>query len=111
MERERSILATNPQSPIQNPKLCDYGGVLQRWFVVESQERKKADLKQLDKTIAKVTTHWQSQLRQLCCQEFACVADALAAIKRFEQDLPWHQLTEISVKQKLHYDRILDFRF
>lgn len=84
---------------------CDYGGVLQRWFVVESQERKKADLKQLDKTIAKVTTHWQSQLRQLCCQEFACVADALAAIKRFEQDLPWHQLTEISVKQKLHYDR------
>jgi hypothetical protein len=71
----------------------------------------QSDLKQLDKTIARATTHWQSQLRQLCSQEFACEADALAALKRFEQDLPWHQLIEISVKQKLHYDRILDFRF
>jgi transposase len=84
---------------------CDYGGVQQRWFVVESQERKKADLKKLDKTLVKATTHWQSQLRQLCTQQFACEADALAALEQFEQDLPWHQLEKMSVKQTLHYDQ------
>jgi transposase len=84
---------------------CDYGGVRQRWFVVESQERKQADLKQLDKTLAKATTHWQSQLRQLCNQEFACEADALTALKKFESDLPWHQLESMSVKQTLHYEK------
>lgn len=84
---------------------CDYGGVQQRWFVVESQERKKADLKKLDKTLTHATAHWQSQLRQLCTQEFACEADALAALKKFEQNLPWHQLEGTGVKQKLHYEK------
>jgi transposase len=83
----------------------DYGGVQQRWFVVESQDRKTSDLKKLEKTIAKATTHWTSQLNQLCAQEFACEADALAAIEHFEQDLPWHQLEGMSVKQKLHYEK------
>jgi transposase len=84
---------------------CNYGGVQQRWFVVESQERKTSDLKKLDKTIAKATTHWTAQLNQLCAQEFACEADALAAIEHFEQDLPWHQLEKMGVKQKLHYEK------
>ncbi|NJR63161.1 MAG: IS1634 family transposase [Cyanobacteria bacterium CRU_2_1] len=83
----------------------DYGGVQQRWFVVESQERQKADLKQLEKTLTKATTYWQSQLRQLCAQEFACQSDALAALKQFEQNLAWHQLENTTVKQKLHYEK------
>lgn len=32
---------------------CDYGGVRQQWFVVESQERKKSDLKKLEQTLVK----------------------------------------------------------
>ena len=84
---------------------CDYGGVQQRWLVVESQERQQADLKKLDKILTKATTHWQSQLRQLCTQEFACEADALAALKKFEQDLPWHQLQDMGVKQTWHYEK------
>ncbi|MEW6498860.1 MAG: IS1634 family transposase [Cyanobacteriota bacterium] len=84
---------------------CDYGGVQQRWFVVESQQRKQADLKKLDKTLKSATTHWQSQLRQLCTQDFACEADALAALQQFEQHLPWHQLENRSVKQTLHYEK------
>jgi transposase len=83
----------------------DYGGIKQRWFVVESRERKQSDLKQLDKTLAKATAHWQSQLRQLCAQEFACQADALAALKKFEHNLPWHQLHNTGVKQTLHYQK------
>ncbi len=103
-----------PESALQPSELegyrmacvcCDYGGVQQRWFVVESQERKQSDLNQLEKTLANATTHWTSQLRQLCTQEFACEADAFAALKQFEKDLPWHQLDGMGVKQKLHYQK------
>ncbi|XGW00620.1 MAG: IS1634 family transposase [Leptolyngbya sp. BL-A-14] len=84
---------------------CDYGGVRQQWFVVESQERKKSDLKKLEQTLVKAKTQWQAQLRQLCAQEFACEADALAALKKFERTLPWHQLEATGVKLKLHYEK------
>lgn len=47
--------------------------------------------------------HEQSQLRQVGTQEFACEADALAALKQFEKTLVWHQLEGIGVKQKAHY--------
>lgn len=84
---------------------CTYGGVKQRWVVVESQARQQADLKKLDKTVAQATRHWQGQLRQLCAQAFACEADAVAAIEQFKQRLSWHQLQEVSVKPQLHYER------
>jgi transposase len=84
---------------------CAYGGVQQRWFIVESQQRKQSDLKQLEKTVAKATTHWNAQLRQRCNQEFACAADALASLHQFEQDLVWHQLEGITVKEKFHYEK------
>lgn len=84
---------------------CEYGGVRQQWFVVESQERKQSDLKKLEQTLTKAKTQGQAQLRQLCAQGFACQADALAALKTFEQTLPWHQLEAIAVKQKLHYEK------
>ena len=101
-----SVLEPTELEGYQIATVCsEYGGIKQRWFVVESRERKQADLKQLDKTLAKATTHWQSQLRQLCAQEFACQADALAALKKFEHTLPWHQLEDMGVKQTLHYEK------
>jgi hypothetical protein len=73
--------------------------------VVESRARQQADLKQLDKTLAKAKTHWQAQLRHLCTEELACEADAWAALKKFEQNLPWHQLNDRGVQQTLHYEK------
>lgn len=82
----------------------DYGGVKQRWFVVESQSRKHADGQQLEKTLNKSTTQSQRQLRRLCAQEFACEADALKALDQFEQSLKWHQLASKGIKPVLHYE-------
>jgi transposase len=84
---------------------CTYGGVPQRWFVVESQERKQSDLKKLDKTLSNQTSHQQMQMQQLCTQAFACEADAWAALKKFEQTLRWHELENVRVKQKRHYEK------
>ena len=83
----------------------EYGQVRQRWFVVESQERRRSDLKQLEKTMNKARAHEHAQLKQVCGQSFACQADALAAIAQVEQRLSWHQLEGVSVKQTLHYER------
>lgn len=84
---------------------CDDGGVQQRWFVVESQERKQSDLKKLDKTLSSQTRRQKTQIQKVCTQEFACEADALAALKKFEQKLVWHELENVSVKQQLHYEK------
>lgn len=66
----------------------DYGGLQQRWIVVESQARKEADLKQLEKRLVKQLSKAQSELKQLCQQLFACQKDARIAAERFERKLP-----------------------
>ena len=81
-----------------------YGGVRQRWFVVESQHRKQADLKQLDKTLQRATRQAQTELARLSAQAFACEADAATALQQFEQRLKWHQLPHKTVVTKRHYE-------
>ena len=65
----------------------EYGGVRQRWFVVDSEARRQADLATLERTIAKATTQATAQLEQLHRQEFACEADALAALEQLARPI------------------------
>ena len=81
----------------------EYGGVKQRWLVVESEQKKALDLKQLSKKIEKATAQAQRQLEQLQRQEFACREDALTALSRWEKSLEWHYLEDLSVVEKCHY--------
>ena len=48
------------------------GACGKRWFVVDSEARRQADLATLERTIAKATTQATAQLEQLHRQEFAC---------------------------------------
>ena len=77
----------------------DYAGVQQRWLVVESQARLDADLKQLEKRLAKQLSKAESEFRQLCKQEFACEKDARLAAERINRQLPLHQLNDIQVNE------------
>jgi transposase len=77
----------------------DYGGVQQRWIVVESQARQEADLKQLEKRCGKQLSKAQSELKQLCQQQFACQKDAQLAAERMNRKLPLHQLANIEVHE------------
>lgn len=81
----------------QSECCSNYGGVKQRWLIVESEARKEADFKQLEKRLAKQLKKTQSELRQLCQQEFVCAADAIKAAKRFEGQLRFHQLAELEI--------------
>jgi len=81
----------------------EYGGVKQRWIVVESEQKKALDFKQLTKKIAKKIAQVQKQLQQLHRQEFACQEDALIALRQLEKSLDWHYLQDLSVVEQCHY--------
>jgi transposase len=83
----------------------EYAGVEQRWFLIESEQRRKSDLKQLTKRIERHRQKSQQELNQLCAIEFACIADATAAAAKLSQQIIWHQLAEIEIALKKHYDK------
>ena len=101
-----AALAPTGMSGYRLATVCsEYGGVRQRWFVVESEARRQADLATLERTLAKAAAQAQAQVNQLHRQEFACEADALAALEQLAARLPWHELTDRQVSAKAHYDR------
>ncbi|WP_404783115.1 IS1634 family transposase [Altericista sp. CCNU0014] len=82
-----------------------YAGIRQRWVVVESDQRKDADLKQLQKRVEQQEHRQRRHLEQLCKESFACEADAIKAINAFEQTLHYCQLTDVSVLKKVHHGK------
>jgi transposase len=81
----------------------EYGGVSQRWILVESQERLKSDIKKLDKKIQKIQKNCVQELKTLTLQDYACVADAIAAAEKLSAKMKWHQLDNIQTIEKPHY--------
>ena len=90
----------------QSCSVChEYAGIKQLWVIVESDERKSADLKSLSKRISKSLTAKLSSLNRLSNHEFACEADALSAAANFEKTLPYHFLSDLTIIAKPHYQR------
>lgn len=83
----------------------NYGGVEQRWLIVESQARREADLKQLDKRLNQHQERANKQLQALSRQEFSCEPDALKAAKQFERQLKFHALEGIEVIERVHHEQ------
>jgi transposase len=73
-----------------------YGGIPQRWILVESQERAQQEGWQA--SFEKQEKALQRQLRQLCTQTFACKPDAMEALLRFQQSLQWHTLVQAGLQ-------------
>ena len=74
-----------------------YGGVKQRWLVVESEKRKQSDLQQIEKRLIKKRNQAQAQLQQLCRQKFACEPDADKAVQRLMKKLQFYQLDDVKM--------------
>ena len=62
-----------------------YGGIEQRWFVVESQQRRESDLKSLEKQIQKERVEVDKKLLSLKSENFACQADAETATRKLKK--------------------------
>ena len=84
---------------------CDYGGVHQRWLIIESEKRLKSDLKQLEKRLTKQLKIATSELKSLMRQDFACAADARKAADKLSRSLKYHCLESVEIKTHAHYNK------
>jgi transposase len=84
---------------------CDYGGVHQRWLIIESEKRRDSDLKQLEKRLTKQLKIATSKLKSLMKQDFACVADAKQASDKLSRSLKYHCLESVEIKAHAHYNK------
>ena len=78
----------------------NYGGVAQRWLIVESKTRKESDLKKLSQKIPKEkekVIKEQKKLRgRLWCEEKECYRE----IKRVNKQLKYHELEIEEIKKR-----------
>ncbi|MDJ1185916.1 IS1634 family transposase [Roseofilum casamattae] len=76
-----------------------YAGIKQRWLIVESEERRKSDRKQLEKKIEKEFREAEKVLVELTCQRFSCIPDAKRAAEKLLKKSKYHELTSIKVSE------------
>ena len=77
-----------------------YGGIEQRWMVVESEERKKSDLNKIINRIEKESTQANREITKIIKQEFEQVSLVTERIEEIKKSLKYHQLIEIEAISK-----------
>src|SRR5918994_1961372 len=95
LDEESFISESAPEGYRLAEARSDYGGVEQRWIVVQSSERHKAQNERLQKKLEESDEQLERRLRRLRRQRFSCQADARKALQNFAKDLGrYHLLTE-----------------
>lgn len=74
-----------------------YGGIEQRWLVVESKQRRQSDEQRLEKEVHTEKQRADSEVRKLQKQRFHCREDAEGAGKEVSQRWRYHQLNGVEV--------------
>ncbi|MDY6898833.1 MAG: IS1634 family transposase [Cyanobacteriota bacterium] len=81
-------------------RIVNYGGIEQRWLVVESSERKNSDLRKLEKRITKSKINASNNLKKLLNSEFKSEQEAIQSVKNLNKKLKYHQIDNIEYKTK-----------
>ena len=79
-------------------RVVNYGGIKQRWLVVESSERKNSDLRKLEKRISKSKVNASNNLKKLLNSEFKSEQEAIQSVNNFNKKLKYHQIDNIEYK-------------
>lgn len=82
-----------------------YGGIKQRWILVESADRKKADLNKLTQKIKEEALKVGKQLVKLVRDEFEQPSIAESKIKELESKLKYHQISELKIIERKSKDQ------
>ncbi|MCF2148503.1 IS1634 family transposase [Desmonostoc muscorum LEGE 12446] len=80
-------------------KTVTYAGIDQRWLVVQSQDRRFADLRKLSQKITKAESKALLELKKLSSDKFACEADAIKALSKLSKQFKYHQIQESKVTE------------
>ena len=75
----------------------NYGGIAQRWLVIESEKRKESDLKKIEKKLRKKREEAQQLLARMGREKFESAAAAKAILKAENKKLKYHQLNLVKV--------------
>jgi len=81
-------------------KRSTYATVEQRWLVVESDARKKSDLRQLEKRFQKLEISAMAQLKKLEKEHFNCRQDAIEAVSKLSKQFKYHDIENIMIDEK-----------
>ncbi len=80
-------------------KKSNYGGIEQRWLVIESEKRKESDLRKLEKKLKKKQLAANQLMARLARSKFETAAEAKAIVKAENKKLKYHQLTLIKLNK------------
>ncbi|NJO51987.1 MAG: IS1634 family transposase [Leptolyngbyaceae cyanobacterium RM2_2_4] len=83
----------------------NYGGIKQRWILVESSARMKSDQKKLEEKIKEMEQNYEKQMKNLEKQDFACEEDGKRAVAKLSAQMKWYEVTEVEVQEKQHYGK------
>jgi len=81
-------------------KKVSYAGIEQRWLVVQSHLRRKADLRKLSQAIEKSLSSAKTKLKTLSQEKFACAADAMKALSKISKKFKHHAIDKIEITEK-----------
>ncbi|MGB3642173.1 MAG: IS1634 family transposase [Rivularia sp. (in: cyanobacteria)] len=76
-------------------RTVNYGGIEQRWLIVESSERKKSDLRQLEKRISKSKINVSNQFKKLLNSKFMSQQEAIKSVDNLNKKLKYHQIDRV----------------
>jgi transposase len=114
IERARQLLTGLQSAEFSNSRregyrLCEvaaeYGGVEQRWIVVESENRAQRELAGLDKRIEKEHGKAGKELKALGRRSFSCEADAHKAADELARSLRYHRLENVAIEAEPYHAR------
>ena len=80
-------------------KKSNYGGIEQRWLVIESEKRKESDLRKLEKKLTKKQLLAQQLIARLGRAKFESAAEAKAIVKAENKKLKYHQLNLVKLNK------------
>lgn len=87
-----------------------YGGIEQRWLLVESAERKKADLNKLAKKIQEELLKANKQVAKLEQEEFTDKSLTELKIKEIITKLKYHQISEWEITETINKGKVAVYR-
>jgi len=79
-----------------------YGGIEQRWIIVESDERKKSDLKKILYRVEKEAKKGEKEINKIIKTEFDQSLLGLKKIEEIQAKLKYHQVTKIETSCQLN---------
>ncbi|KUG19024.1 mobile element protein [hydrocarbon metagenome] len=76
---------------------AEYGGVPQKWILVQSQAMQARKEKTFEKSLEKLDRQTTKSFKKLLGLEFACEKDAQAAADHWATNHPWYRYTQFTI--------------